>query len=62
MFNLKIEAMTNNNFSEIYAKNYTDVVNYLCFKGIDTDTAQDLAQDIFIKALRLYESGNFDEK
>jgi len=51
--------MTNTNFSQIYAKNYTDVVNYLTYKGIDTETAQDLAQDVFIKVLKYIET--FDE-
>jgi len=58
MFNSNQKAMTN--FSEIYAKNYTEIVNYIIYKGIDAETAQDLAQDVFVKALRLYESGNYN--
>jgi RNA polymerase sigma-70 factor (ECF subfamily) len=48
------------NFSEIYAKNYTKVVDYITFRGIDAETAQDIAQDVFVKAMRLYESGNYN--
>jgi len=48
------------NFSEIYAKNYPAVVNYIIYRGVDADTAQDIAQDVFVKALRLYESGNYN--
>jgi RNA polymerase sigma-70 factor (ECF subfamily) len=58
MFNSNKKAMTN--FSEIYAKNYTEIVNYIVYKGLNTDTAQDIAQDVFIKALRLYESGAYN--
>lgn len=58
MFNSNQKAMTN--FSEIYAKNYTEIVNYIIYRGIDAETAQDLAQDVFVKALRLYESGNYN--
>ena len=50
------------NFSEIYAKNYTETVNYIIYRGIDAETAQDIAQDVFVKALRLYESGNYNPK
>jgi RNA polymerase sigma-70 factor (ECF subfamily) len=61
--------MTNDNlntadklFSEAYAKNYTDVVNYIAFKGIDTDTAQDIAQEVFAKALRHLREGKYNVK
>lgn len=60
MFNLKIEAMTNDNFSQIYAKNYTDTVNYISWKlNGDVTTAQDIAQEVFIKVFRYLNT--FDE-
>lgn len=51
--------MTNNDFSQIYAKNYTDTVNYIDWRINDLQTAQDLAQDVFVKVLRYLET--FDE-
>lgn len=58
MFNSNQKAMTN--FSEIYAKNYTETVNYIAFKGFDVATAQDIAQEVFIKVFRYLNT--FDEK
>jgi len=59
MTNDNLKAI-DNKFSEIYAKNYTDVVNYIAFKGNDTDTAQDIAQEVFAKALRLMREGKYN--
>lgn len=47
-------------FAQIYAKNFTSIVNYITYKGLDADTAQDVAQDVFMKAMRLFEAGSYN--
>jgi RNA polymerase sigma factor (sigma-70 family) len=51
--------MTNLEFSQIYAKHYPDVVNYVAWK-YDASFAEDIAQEVFIKVHRYFTS-NFDE-
>jgi RNA polymerase sigma factor (sigma-70 family) len=55
MTNLKL-------FSEIYAKNYPDVVNIVNWRINDANFAQDIAQEVFIKVFRFYDDLYVKEK
>jgi RNA polymerase sigma-70 factor (ECF subfamily) len=48
--------------SELYAKNYTEIVNYINWKVNNLHDAQDIAQDVFVKVVRYYENNYNVEK
>jgi RNA polymerase sigma-70 factor (ECF subfamily) len=43
------------NFNEIYAKNYGIIFNYVVMKLHNTQDAEEVTNDIFLKALKYYE-------
>lgn len=60
MTNINASADYNKRVSDIYVKNYASVVNFIFWKVNDLSTAQDIAQDVFVKVFRYLET-NFDE-
>lgn len=45
-----VELLTPKYFEEIYVSHYTDVYRYIFFKLYDDTMAEDLAQEVFVKA------------
>lgn len=53
------------NFNAIYSKHYQSVLNYLQYKGINTDIAEEICNDVFLKVynnLNEYDSSQSELK
>ena len=54
--------MNTNEFNEIYRRNYNTILNYCISKLKNYEVCEEIANDVFIKFTRLFDSGVYNDE